>query len=114
MADIILKDPEGLLLGAELTEASLTATFASSVSGIVLYPEIGSVASESGIGVGLDQPDGSSNVLSLNTIVGGIVTGEMPSAATSVTSAVGCVAEVADGGGVLIKVTSTSATVTFA
>jgi hypothetical protein len=114
MADIILKDPEGLLLGAELTEASLTATFASSVSGVVAYPEIDYVASESGIGAVVDQLDGSSNVLSLNTIVGGIVSGELPSAVTSVTSAVGCVAEVGAGGGILIKVTSTSATVTFA
>ena len=113
MADIILSDPKGLLLGAELTEASLTATFASSVSGVVVYPEIDYVASESGIGAVVDQLDGSSNVLSLSTIVGGIVSGELPSAATSVTSAIGCVAEVS-GGGVLIKVTSASATITFA
>lgn len=47
MADIILKDPKQLLLGAELASASLSIDFGASGSGVYIAPALTSFASES-------------------------------------------------------------------
>ena len=111
MADIILKDPKQLLLGAELASASLAIDFGASVSGVATFPVMTSFASADGLGGDIETV--SDQTLSLDTVVGGVVTCDVSPLPSSVASAVGCEASLLSAG-VLIKVTSASATITFA